>query len=49
MKAASGTWVKEKAKIQRRQKRECKSRVVRKPPAKKEAGLETENEKSSTD
>ena len=46
MKAASGTWGKEKDKIMRREKRECKSRVAKKPPPKKEAVPETENEKS---
>jgi hypothetical protein len=49
MKAASGTWGKEKDKIMRREKRECKSRVAKKPPPKKEAVPETENEKSSAE
>jgi len=37
MKAASSTWPKEKAKLIRRQKRECKTRPVVKPPPKNES------------
>ena len=49
MKAASVSWPKEKAKLLRKQKRECKARVAKKPPSKKHSGLETENEKSSAE
>tara|TARA_B100000029_G_C17502653_1_gene933215 strand:- start:682 stop:918 length:237 start_codon:yes stop_codon:yes gene_type:complete len=37
MKVASGTWPKEKAKIMRRLKRECKNRPVVKPPPKNDS------------
>ena len=35
LKAAAVTWPKEKAKILRRQKRLCKKKVAKEPPAKK--------------
>jgi hypothetical protein len=45
MKAASETWPKEKAKLIRRQKRECKNRSVAKPPRQnKHTQDDTENE-----
>ena len=43
MKAASGTWPKEKAKLIRRQKRECKNRPVVKTPPKNES-IRNDNE-----
>ena len=46
MKEASLTWGKEKAKLIRRKKRECKKRSVSAPPAKKAAGSESKNDHS---
>ena len=46
MKAASQTWAKEKAKLIRRKKRECKQKVDKKPRPKNESENEVESEKS---
>ena len=46
MKTASLTWEKEKAKLIRKRKRECKPQVAKRPRAEKAKVPETENEKS---
>ena len=46
LKAAAVTWPKEKAKIERRQKRICKKRSVPKPSLETESAPESENVES---
>ena len=50
MKAASGTWPKEKAKLIRRQKRECKTRSVAKPRTQNtNSRVDNENDEKKSD
>ena len=49
MKLASVTWPKEKAKIERRLKKECKRRSLAKPDLQKSVEPESKNEKTGDD
>ena len=49
MKTASVSWPKEKAKLLRKQKKECKARAAKRLPPKNKSAPETENEKSSAE